>query len=285
MKKIITTLLLTLCGFFALSAQDYVVTPADGTEVTELIEVQVTWPDESVVDVNMMLMDGGIKVYLVDGENKTLATDVFCGPAWGPTAVLTMKTPIYDAGEYLVEIPDNMFTVDGVAVPAFTLSYAIGGIPTSNAKMEVFMEGESLETLKVVITPCTTLELNSDEEIEAPFIINNTGFDAYIASRYVVTINEDNTATLTAEKALPNGFFTLHIPKATFLIDGKLSRLVTVDFDKSGINDILDDNVAVNVYNLNGVQLVKAGTKEDLGTLPNGIYVVNGKKVIVKNSK
>lgn len=285
MKKTITALLLSLCSFAVLFAQDYTTVPENGSTVEMLTDITITWDNATTVTVDPMLMVGGGKLYSVAGEEKTYLTDILCGPTAGNSLVLTVLMPVTDAGEYVIEFVDNVFTVDGNAYPAFNLNYTIGGTPTSTATLEVIPAEDDLTSFIVTATPCTVLAVNEDESIEIPFIINNKGFDSYIAARYEVSINEDNTATLSTEKNLPSGNFTLHIPKGTFLIDGKLSQECVIDFTSSGINGILNDNATVEVYNLNGVQLVKEGSKEDLRKLDNGIYIVNGRKVMLRNGK
>lgn len=52
------------------------------------------------------------------------------------------------------------------------------------------------------------------------------------------------------------------------------ARSITIDGISTGINNISVKNPIQNIYNLNGVRVDKVGNK--------GIYIINGKKVIVK---
>lgn len=50
--------------------------------------------------------------------------------------------------------------------------------------------------------------------------------------------------------------------------------------DYTGIIQIEDEKVSPKVYNLQGVKV--AESKEDLSNLSKGVYIVNGKKILVK---
>jgi hypothetical protein len=283
MKKIFTSLLLSVLCVIAVNAQDYTVEPANGSVVEQLTDIIITWEGATKIDVNVDLMVGGIKAYMIEGENKTLATDVFCGPAWGDYINLTMMNPTIDAGEYLIEIPDNMITVDGVVVPAFNLNYTIPGMGTSAATFELADDNGSLNTIFVTVNPCNELALNEGGEIEAPYLVKNDGFNSALATDYTITITGANTATLTANKPVSAGFYTLHIPRGNFVVDGEINPLILKDFDSASVSNTTNDAQRVTVYNLNGVQVVGNGVAADVNRLQPGIYIVNGAKKVVNN--
>ena len=64
---------------------------------------------------------------------------------------------------------------------------------------------------------------------------------------------------------------------ATFKVDVKKDV-------NSGILSIydIDGSNGYTVVNMNGVVIVKNGTADDLNNLANGLYIINGKKVIVR---
>lgn len=284
MKQTITTLLLSLLLVVGAKAQDYTISPESGSVVEEVIDVHVTWESASTITVDANMMMGGIKAYRVENDAREFVTDIFCGPAFGNYILLTMTTPIVDAGDYVIVIPENMITVDGVAWEGTEIEYTIPGVPVSDATIEI-VAGEDLSTIDITVSPCEVLSANDDESIEAPFIIRNKGFDSYRAATYTVTITGANTATLTTDKELPAGNYTLHIPKGTFLVDGLLSPFALKDFDTSGVHTVTIDNAPLTVYDLNGVQVIHQGSEGDLKSLQPGIYIVNGEKKCINNSK
>ena len=285
MKRIFTSFILSLLCVVAVNAQDYVVEPPNGSVVESLADIYITWETATTIDVDVALMVGGIKAYKIEGENKTFATDVLCGPAWGNYINLTMMNPTIDAGEYLIEIPDNMITVDGVVVPAFNLNYTIPGMATSEATFEIASDGGSLNTLYLTVSPCNELLLNEEEDVEAPFLIKNDGFNSSIAAHYTITITGANTATLTADKSVADGNYTLHIPRANLIVDGNINPLLTKDFNPTAVNGVTKDAERVTIYNLKGVQVVGNGNADEINNLQPGVYIVNGTKKLIRNSK
>lgn len=285
MKKIFTSLFLSLLCVVAVNAQDYVVEPQNGSVVETLSDIFITWESATVIDVDPALMVGGIKAYMVEGDNKTFVTDVFCGPAWGNYINLTMMNPTVDAGDYLIEIPDNMITVDGVVVPAFNLNYTIPGMATSEATFEITSDNGSLNTLYIKIEPCSELQLNEDEDVEVPFLVKNDGFNSSLAANYTITITGANTATLTASKTVPDGNYTLHIPRGNFIVDGEVNPLWMKDFLPTAVHGVTTDADRVTIYKLNGVQVVNNGNAAVVNSLQPGIYIVNGSKKMVRGNK
>lgn len=269
-------------------ANNYTIDPADGSTLSELVEITITWEEATAIEVNPEKMIGGIMVYQIDGEFKNYAAEVFCGPTFGNYVLLSLTRAVSDAGDYVVEIPDNMFTVDGTPIAAFSISYNIPGTPTSSATINATLDNGSLSTIVLTFDPCTNLALYEPAEgetIEAPFIIHNKGFDAYQAATYTITITGENTATLTTDKNLGAGNYTLHIPKGNFLIDGKLNKLALFDFDNTAVENIVNDNARIKVYDLRGIQVIDNGTANELKSLEPGIYIVNGKKQVVRGNQ
>lgn len=270
-------------------ATEYTVDPVDGSTLEELVEITITWEKATSIEVNMEKMMGGIIVYQIDGEFKNKIADVFCGPAFGNYVMLSLTSLINTAGDYVVEIPGDMFTVDGTPVPEFSLSYNIPGVPSSTATMSAQQQDATLSTILLTFEPCSYLDVytpaEGEEEIEAPFIIHNNGFNSSIAATYTITITGENTALLTTDKNLPDGHYTLHVPQSTFLIDGKVNKLALFDFEKSAVESIINDNAPINAYDLRGVQVVNNGTVGDVKSLDAGVYIVNGKKIMVRNNR
>lgn len=67
----------------------------------------------------------------------------------------------------------------------------------------------------------------------------------------------------------------------TFTVDAETT--VKIDADKDAIEDIEIDAVSDNnVYNLQGILVVKNATAEQIDALPAGMYIINGKKVVLK---
>lgn len=50
---------------------------------------------------------------------------------------------------------------------------------------------------------------------------------------------------------------------------------------EAGISDIIQDGEEVSVYNLTGTLVLKTRNKEALNSLLPGLYIINGKKVMI----
>ena len=106
--------------------------------------------------------------------------------------------------------------------------------------------------------------VNTPESFSEPFIgiyVPQSAEDKY-------GINDDGKFQKGASGATVKSF---HALMATIPAE---ARSVTIDGISTGINNISVKNPIQNIYNLNGVRVDKVGNK--------GLYIINGKKVIVK---
>lgn len=260
-------------------------TPADGSIVDQLVNIELVWEGAETVSVDMTLMVGGAKLYKKNaGGEREFFSDMICGPTGtGNTAVLDILTLPTEDGEYVVEIAQGMFTVDGEEWKTETLNYTIGG------GIDITLEdvGETpLAQFTLTATPCTKLEVNSEyvDSVTLAYLV-----EAIIEKgTYDVEITSGNTATLTFkpyyEDALQDGEYVVWIPEGYFLIDGTPNKDTKIYYDGvefSGIIGISLDMNNLNIYNVNGMLVKKNGSAADLNNLDAGIYIINGKKVLI----
>ncbi|MCH5329088.1 MAG: Ig-like domain-containing protein [Coprobacter sp.] len=138
-----------------------------------------------------------------------------------------------------------------------------------------------------VLQPATAISLNENSlELEVGDIYdlietvtpdNTTDVIVWTSSDPdVATVNENGIVT-----AIKKGETTI---TATCNENVSASCTVTVSAQPSAIHSIPSDpeNGTYNVYNLEGIHLMTTKEKSDLYKLPAGIYIVNGKKAIVK---
>ena len=100
----------------------------------------------------------------------------------------------------------------------------------------------------------------------------------------------DQLALKTSEPILGNGTYILEIPTGCFIdrngnnIEGTTIKF-TVKNDSglaADIEDIVEDNNNWTVYNIIGVKILETTNANDLNKLAKGVYIINGKKYIVK---
>lgn len=262
-------------------AEKMTVDPADGSLLESLTDITITWDNATAVVVNTEMMVGGAKVYRIGAEEKIFVSDIFCGPTPNNSVTLSLMSATADAGDYVIEIPTGMFTVDEIVVEEFFLNYTIDGLLTSPATFDVQLVDNSIEDILVTITPCEEVIINSENE-EPIQVIHNQGFNSYYAAQYEATIIGANTISLQADKPLVEGSYSLIIPKGYFIADGMVNPEIVREFQTSGINSVSNDASVVTVYNLNGVQVVNGGTPTDVEQLQPGIYIVNGEKKFIR---
>lgn len=103
-----------------------------------------------------------------------------------------------------------------------------------------------------------------------------SGFTALKDTEVTITLAEGSNALVSVDgeavEAGDNGAFTIAITKETNIVVDKTNS----------IEGIAEGNVAKdnNVYNLQGILVVKNATSEQISALPAGMYIINGKKII-----
>ncbi len=129
----------------------------------------------------------------------------------------------------------------------------------------------------------------------------NIEFNSEASQGYVVRVNEDGstaeelatTATKISEVAYKvtltttpteSGIYRLVIPAGAVTVTDTAgvsgpNKEFTVDYnvEVSGINEITAEEAKTGIYNINGVRIFK-----DASQLQKGIYIINGKKTIVR---
>ncbi len=91
------------------------------------------------------------------------------------------------------------------------------------------------------------------------------------------------------EEVTEAGTYTLKIPAGRFLLGDMVDReSEAMEFeytitDATGISSLFSDETSsFNVYNVNGVKVMSTTDKAELGKLTKGLYIINGKKVIIR---
>lgn len=147
-------------------------------------------------------------------------------------------------------------------------------ITSENLTVKVSFGGNPIEYIQ------DQVRLSSYEDYSYKEIILEYGKD--------VTINEDNEIVIDLS-SVESGEYELLIPEAYVFVkeDGKdyinpdiwFEYTIENDGVDTGIDSINTNNSHLNVYTINGANLGKVNSTENLN---KGIYIINGKKVLVK---
>ncbi len=103
-----------------------------------------------------------------------------------------------------------------------------------------------------------------------------TGFSALAGTKVSVAVDAEKAeVTVDGEKAATdeNGNYIVEITKDTEIVISEASGIENVNIEKIGNG---------NVYNMQGILIIKNATAEDINALPAGLYIANGKKIIRK---
>lgn len=203
------------------------------------------------------------------------------------TMRLTLDKEITEPGVYELIIPDDYFTsgeqFDSENSRAFTGYYEIKAKSSDTLNFSADPENGSTVTELSTITLTLTDYAEDDWDAPAP---NGDG-DVVIKKDGVeigTTMLEGdwdkfNTYTITLpETQTEEGIYTIEIPEGLLLSSsGDPLPGITLEYGigkATGINNATIANGKKAIYNLNGVRVS--------GKLPAGVYIVNGKKQIVK---
>jgi hypothetical protein len=132
---------------------------------------------------------------------------------------------------------------------------------------------------------CTSLE-----SIELPASLTTIGEAAFYKCESLKTVTSLNTEPPTLGEYVFNNcpIETVYVPNEAVMdyksADG-WNEFNIVGTDVTCVNDIVDNgnvNGAVDCYTLQGARVKTVRTAEDVKSLHPGLYIVNGKKVVVR---
>lgn len=292
------------------------VTPADGAVVEELSSFVISY-DNMAVGLNFSYL-GSERPCIVNKFRETvytfsdedfvidspvIGTDELGYPIYSEitSVIMNMQTPITDEGSYTLIIPEDFFEIgsqfvtygseeltavytiegsqseDGVVL---TLDPAPGTVKTIE-KIEITADGIE-DALAVSIEPITVT--NADGELLLTVTadeLNNSSFDWNSWSFLGFFIDFGNNPITTP------GTYVVDIPAGMFeFLDmsssAALTAVYTVSEDSAVKTLLIDSADKYDVYTVNGVKVMTTSEPSDLSTLRRGIYIINGKKVMVK---
>lgn len=192
----------------------------------------------------------------------------------GSLGVPGLYTLTIDAG--------TIFGEDGGTNPAITNVWTVTGaidlndIEYSSVLPRDGSELEALTALKITFPQSPALSKGLDAKI----IVDGKEYDFTLENnRLSVTVSPEITEFGTYNVTLPAG-------SVYSLETGHGNKLIALTYQivhESGIETLAFDNrESLVVYNCQGVCLMRNATLQDFQTLPCGLYVVNGKKVLKK---
>lgn len=101
-------------------------------------------------------------------------------------------------------------------------------------------------------------------------------------------ITENGTILEMDLSGVPSGIFTIVIPEAYLTINEDTFNLDTMaTYEMYGVSTGINigemsEDEAFDVYGCDGVLKLKKASRREMKTLPSGLYIVNGKKILVR---
>ena len=207
------------------------------------------------------------------------------GTAWNELT-LSLDEEITAPGEYILTLPAASVNLDGTPTDKdYSFTYTIA--EADNEKYTITPEVGNVTSLQ-------TIDVIFDSHSEISFGSGNPSLTDAAGNSY--TVNEGwgpdwnilNWARFTiAEEITAEGTYTLTLPAGHINYEDGNSNVKDIKFtwtigNATAISNLFAAEGKVEIYNANG-QLVKIGNASAIKTLaPNKMYIINGKKVIIK---
>lgn len=264
------------------------ISPDSGSVLTAITKVYVVYANDYTIAEGKDIVTFHNPAAIENGDYQAYLTKQ------GDTIVITPQSrDIATAGRYTVVIPEGalQMTSDPSKVnKELSLTYTVGEEqgeitidPANNStvkELKVFtidlgaMGGPSWNTQeKITITDAAgkvVAEVDGENDSVTP------ASDADEVSEWVITFP---TAVTVA------GEYDLTIPKDFFNVGDVTNPVLrshyTVDPNASAITEVEAAAEGVTVYNLQGVLVLKSDNAADVNTLESGLYIVNGKAMII----
>ncbi|MDE6290238.1 MAG: hypothetical protein K2M16_01770 [Muribaculaceae bacterium] len=280
------------------------VDPESGSVVDSLETIILVYGEPVVCD--------DFEVYVLSADQSVAATGICRTDFMENTMIVVeLNEPITKAGRYNVVIPAHQIIngdyyesegKEGLCNPEYHLLYTIEGNndPVIDpAEQEVFIYDR--------VSPESGSTVKSLEKINLwyPDIVDTMGKDAIIYNKadhslvttaqvlydwddlYMINVNLEDAVTeageyevvIPARAICTSEFFESDGRKG--ICNPEISLSYTVDPDATAV-EAVSAGAEVNVYDVQGRLVLRNASSADIKTLAKGIYVVGGRKVVVK---
>lgn len=235
---------------------------------------------------------------LLDADGKVVAYTTDEEPSWDQynlcTFTLDVENAITAEGTYTLVLPEGMFALgsNGANSPEMRFTYTIGGeepamdvtiTPADGSTVSILNDFTIIFNDYDMATPNPSVTyhgqvLNAADEVVAETTKENYDWDILNLCKF--SLDKEITEAGTYRLVLPAAMFVFG--ESGDVESTALEFTYTVDGTYTGINAVKGDTNAEvgDVYTTSGVKVRKAG--ESLDGLTKGLYIVNGKKVVIK---
>ena len=258
-----------------------------GLDQNGVKQAEIYWTDPKDEDISISLIpNSGVEITVVNSETDEAVEDFTVAVNDDNTALILTFAEALAAGDYAVTVPEGLVLINGLenGTEILTLTVATegGDVPVGGYNAMINALGfdgvtEADITWVMVVSEeeeyVATLERNDECTDEVTVEPQDTNA---IVPDFTVSVENDMIMISFAE-ALALGKYTVIVPEGYVLVNDEpcTQEVLTLEVGVTGIDSIFSNDGDVKVYNLNGVRVNKEN-------LTNGLYIINGKKVMIR---
>lgn len=250
------------------SINSYIASVGEGGSLTHLADVTPSVIEGEPTKINLSIAQGDMTEITEDGMYAL---------------VVPLKEFYFNGEKRYTKVDELVFYYE---ISNAEVQYQISVAPVSGSDIAM----DELSEITVTFDGVQNILLNDENQHcyiqrldNSDMVIEELSVQCSMISdvAYKVTIN-----TLPTEL----GKYRLVIPETMVKIEDNAgvqgyNKYFTADFNVvtyTNIGDIVKEGTEFNVYDVNGVQILHNVKEEELKLLQNGIYIVNGKKMLIK---
>lgn len=260
-------------------------TPADNTTVESLSTFTIAFNDWT----NAIPYGTSIEPQLED-LNGNVISQAKCSFVHDNVCSITLSNTVKKAGTYILRIPAKCFVLGDWGndlSEAMYFTYTVVPGPNPGDKITVTPADKSVVSSLSSITLRFENIGYSDVAViaDTPTLVDSEG--SIVTKGKARWGNSNKEIVIDLEKEITtNGTYTLKIPANLFILDKEIyDKALSYTFEvsnTSGITSVTSDKELITIYNLKG-ELIRKGNAKEVTEGLNGIYIVNGKKILFKN--
>jgi hypothetical protein len=200
---------------------------------------------------------------------------------------LNAWNPVLANGQYKIVVPAGVVGADGATnaeiVIVFTVDQKAPEFTTTIDPQEGTVS--SLSEFNITFSGITTVQLNNYTNTTKFYIEDESGNKTYSTESYINSDEVGKPLHIEFDTIGTSGKYTLVLPEGSYTVDGYSGDELRFNYvvDASGVASIFADGAEkVDVYNLRGVRVLQNASAEDVRNLETNIYIVNGKKYMIR---
>lgn len=209
---------------------------------------------------------------------------VFLSPASGSVTL--------SPGNYALVTAAHIYTLEDGTDPRENTYYftVLPNLPESGKPDINPAEGQTLRltTFDISLPQGTQiLNISKDDSYIYPLLEDGSYGDAVVTLQgiYGQTPNVVTLMATSKEKEIPYGYYVLVTPAKMYYTAENVAASYTFKFkyvEKVGVDDLAaEEPETVTVYTMTGICLLRDADRSALANLEKGLYIINGKKVVI----